>query len=77
MIRMFKDEGDALYGERIAYECKKHRGNKEGTTPKVIGQSHRAQSGILDKEAFCIIEKRFRLTPSIEARQGGGEEENK
>ena len=51
--------GDAIHGERIAFQCRKvniHKKPVHGTS------AHKAQFGTLDN-AFCIINKRFRQIP--------------
>lgn len=58
-FRIRYEEGDAIEGERIAFQCRKstvHKRPVRGTS------SHRAQAGKLDN-AFCVISKRFRYIP--------------
>lgn len=57
--RTLHEEGDAIEGERIAFQCRKYNVYKK----PVPGTSrHKAQAGKLDN-AYCVIEKRFRHIP--------------
>ena len=62
-IRKGKDiryqEGDAIEGERIAYECRKlvQKGLMKGSG------RHNAQYGMLERNAFCVIDRKFENIP--------------
>jgi hypothetical protein len=51
--------GDAIEGEKIAFDCRKYVIHKR---PIHRTSSHRAKAGTLDN-AFCVINKQFRTIP--------------
>ena len=55
----YYQEGDAIEGERIAFQCRKLEILKK---PFPGTSAHRAQAGKLEN-AFCVIVKRFRHIP--------------
>ena len=54
----YKGKGDAIKGEKLAFNCRKHFLHRKPTPGT---SSHRAKSGTLSVNAFCVIEKEFRL----------------
>jgi len=54
----YREKGDALEGERIACQARKII-NKP---PRHGSSSHKIQSMTLESNAYCVIEKSFRLT---------------
>ena len=56
------DEGDAIEGERIYYQCQKIAPYKK---PIRGSFSHRRNAGKMDN-AYCVIVKRYRHIPERE-----------
>lgn len=56
---VYYQEGDAIQGERIAFQCRKFEVSKK---PVKGTSAHKAQKGKLNN-AFCVIVKRFRHLP--------------
>ena len=59
---IYRRKDDGIEGEKIAFNCRKHVLHKK---PIHRTSTHRAKAGTLDN-AFCIIEKEFRLLPKKE-----------
>lgn len=55
----YYQEGDAIHGERIAFQCRRVEVFKK---PVHGTSAHKAQAGKLDN-AYCVIVKRFRHLP--------------
>ena len=57
-MEIFLNQGDALKGDKIAFECKgKPIVDKR---PKSTGGIHRIQGGLLNNNVYCVIDKPMR-----------------
>ena len=58
----YYEEGTAIHGEKIAFQCRKCNVKKN---PIHGSSARKAQVGTLDN-AYCVINKRFRQIPEKE-----------
>ena len=58
-VRIHYQEGDAIQGERVTFQCRKCNVYNR---PVPDTSRHKAQEGKMDN-AFCVITKRFRHIP--------------
>ena len=58
----YYEEGIAIYGEKVAFQCRKCNVKK---APVHGSSARKAQVGTLDN-AYCVINKRFRQIPEKE-----------
>lgn len=57
-----RQKGDSIQGEKIIFSCRKYIIKKK---PVPRTSTHKAQAGTLEN-AFCTINKQFRLLPKTD-----------